>query len=150
MATNEPGMHPPSPRRTIELPPPGLPPPSRFTFIPPPPYVWARWVNIAMGAWLFVSPFVWPHSATSDANSWVVGLSIMIVGIAALYVPQTRWVNTALSVWLFFSTLVFAQGAPGTMWNNLIVALIVFLASLLPGGLGPSAGSNGAGRVAPP
>ena len=95
MATEPPISPSPSPQRVVELPPAELPPPSRFSFLPPPrPYVWARWVTIAMGAWLLVSPFLWPHSTTSDANSWTVGLLIMIVGIVAVYVPLARWMNT--------------------------------------------------------
>jgi len=151
MATDPPITLPPSPRRTIELPPPELPPPRRFAFIPPPRWnAWVRWVNVVAGAWLFISPFLWQHTPTSDANSWIVGPLIVIVAIVALYVPQVRWINTALAVWLFFSTLVFAHAAPRTLWNNLIVALIVFVASLMPEGLGASSGPNGTGRIPMP
>ncbi|HEU4611120.1 MAG TPA: hypothetical protein VFS15_03545 [Kofleriaceae bacterium] len=43
--------------------------------------------------------------------------------------------NTALAIWLFFSTFAFPHVTSGTMWNNAIVAIIVFIVSLIPGTL---------------
>ncbi len=95
---------------------------------------WARWVNIVLGAWLFISAFIWPHTASSMTNTWIIGLAIVAAAIIAMYVPWFRWVTTALSIWLFFSTFAFAHVTTGTMWNNAIVAIIVFLVSLVPSG----------------
>lgn len=96
---------------------------------------WARWVNIALGAWLFISAFIWPHTTSSATNTWIVGLAIVAAGIGAMYVPWFRWVNTALAIWLFFSTFAFPHVTTGTMWNNAIVAILVFIVSLVPGTL---------------
>ncbi len=94
---------------------------------------WARWLNIALGVWLFISAWVWPHTTSSATNTWIVGLLIVAAGIIAMYVPWFRWVNTALAIWLFFSTFAFPHVTSGTMWNNAIVAIIVFIVSLIPG-----------------
>ncbi|HEX3764902.1 MAG TPA: SPW repeat protein [Kofleriaceae bacterium] len=102
------------------------------------PWGWPRWVPIVLGAWLFVSAFLWHHSPSSATNSWVIGLLIAIAGLIALRMPWMRWVVTALAVWLFLSTLAIAEVNRGTPWNNLIVAVLVFLASLVPGGLVPT------------
>jgi hypothetical protein len=52
--------------------------------------------------------------------------------------PWMRWVDTALAVWLFLSTLAMPGVTRGTLWNNLIVAVLVFLVSLMPEGLFPT------------
>jgi hypothetical protein len=52
--------------------------------------------------------------------------------------PSVRWVNTTVAVWLFLSTLAIQHVWAGSMWNNLIVASVVFIASL--------AGPHGAQR----
>lgn len=96
---------------------------------------WPRWANIVLGAWLFISAFLWPHTAASTTNTWIVGLAIFVAAVIALYVPWFRFVNTVLAIYLFISTLSFAHGTPGTTWNNLIVAILVFVASLIPGSL---------------
>lgn len=113
---------------------------------PTQPYHWPGWVPIALGAWLFVSTFLWPHGTGPAANTWIVGSLIVIASLLALRMPWMRWVDTALAIWLFLSTLAMPAATRGTLWNNLIVAVLVFLASLVPEGLsarlhGPIRGS---------
>lgn len=92
----------------------------------------ARYVNIIVGAWLFISAFVWQHSATSRTNTWIVGALAVIFAIIALQSPVVRYANTVLSVWLFISNFVFAHVTRATLWNNLIVAIVMFVVSLVP------------------
>jgi hypothetical protein len=113
---------------------------------PPAPFHrWPRWSPIALGAWLFVSAFLWPHGTSAAVNSWIVGLLIVIASLIALRMPWMRWVDTALAVWLFLSTLAMPSATGGTLWNNLIVAMLVFLASLVPEGLDPLLSRPGRG-----
>ena len=112
---------------------PPAPPP-----LAPPPVPWPGWIAIALGAWLFVSAFLWPHGTASAANTWIVGLLIAIASLIALRMPWMRWVETALAIWLFLSTLAMPGATRGTLWNNLIVALLVFLVSLVPEGVFPT------------
>lgn len=93
----------------------------------------ARYLNIVAGAWLFISAFLWKDNAPSQLNSWVVGALIMVFAAIAILVPPARFLDSALSLWLFFSTLVFFHLMGAALWNNVIVATIVFLASLVPG-----------------
>lgn len=104
---------------------------------PAPPYRWPGWIPIALGAWLFLSAFLWPHGTASATNSWIVGLLIAIASAIALRMPWLRWIDTALAVWLFLSTLAMPDVTRGTLWNNLIVAMLVFVVSLVPEGLNP-------------
>jgi hypothetical protein len=43
-------------------------------------------------------------------------------------------VNAALAIWLLFSTFMFRQLAMGTLWNNAIVAVLVFVLAMIPNG----------------
>ncbi len=92
----------------------------------------ARYVNIVVGAWLFISAFLWRHTDPSRTNTWIVGLLAVIFAAIALRSPQVRFVNTVLAVWLFFSTLSIYHVSGGTLWNNLIVAIVMFVVSLVP------------------
>jgi hypothetical protein len=96
---------------------------------------WPRWLNIALGVWLFISAFVWPHTANSQANTWIVGVLVVAFALWGMFTPPVRWVNTVLAVWLFFSTFFFAHITAGTVWNNAIVAILVFILSLVPGSM---------------
>jgi len=93
---------------------------------------WARWLNIALGIWLFISAFIWPHAPASMTNTWILGLAIAISSGIALYEPPVRWINTLLAAWLFGSTLVIRHVTAATPWHNATLALVVFLVSLVP------------------
>ena len=96
--------------------------------------MWPRWLNLLAGVWLFISAFVWPHTAAAQANTWIVGALIAIASIWAMFAPSVRIVNTILAIWLFFSTLFIYHTSVGTVWNNLILAVVVFVLSLIPSG----------------
>lgn len=101
----------------------------------------ARIVNIVVGVWLFISAFVWPHTASARTNTWIVGALCAIFALIALRNPPVRWLNTVLSIWLFFSALSIHHLTGGTLWNNLIAAIVMFIASLIP-----SQAMSGVGR----
>lgn len=94
--------------------------------------LWARFVNMAIGTWLFLSAFLWSHSPSLRTNTWMCGL--LVVGFAAwaMWANVARFLNTAVAIWLFFSTLSIAQAASFTLWNNVFCAVTVFVLSLIP------------------
>ena len=92
---------------------------------------WMRVANVVLGIWLFLSAFLWPHSPGSKANTWIVGLIVMAVAALGSLAPASRWLNTAAAVWLFFSTFWLSHVSRATVWNNAIVAVVVFLVSLI-------------------
>jgi hypothetical protein len=95
---------------------------------------YARYANIALGVWLFISAFAWQHSYEQMANTWIVGVLAVIFAIVALFVSaQARYLNTVLAVWLFISALALPSVSSGTIWNNVIVAILMFAFSLVPG-----------------
>lgn len=106
----------------------------------PQPTAWPRLFNLILGIWLFISAFVWPHSPSSQTNTGIVGILIAATTIWTLYTPAARFVNTVLAVWLLASTWLIYHVSVGTLWNNLIVAIIVLVASLIPNGAGMTTG----------
>lgn len=92
----------------------------------------ARWVNVVLGAWLFISAFVWRHSDAQFTNTWVVGLLIVAAALLGIRYSWGRYINMGLAAWLFLSTLFFPRIASATLWNNLIVAIIVFAMAVAP------------------
>jgi hypothetical protein len=106
----------------------------------------ARIVNIILGVWLVVSAFLWPHSYAQMNNTWIVGVLCVAFALVAMRVPEARYFNTVLAVWLFISVWALPARTMTTQWNNAIVAIAIFLVSLLPAYLrGP--GSRSVPRV---
>ncbi len=91
----------------------------------------ARWLNVVLGVWLFISAFLWPHTAAERTNTWILGVLCVVFALIAMSQPAARWLNTILAIWLFISVWALPHQNLATMWNNAIVAIVVFLASLV-------------------
>lgn len=108
----------------------------------------ARIISIIAGVWLFISAFVWPHSEPQFVNTWIIGAATAIVAAIGRAVPSIRYVNTALAAWLFISAWALQTNSPGTTWNNVIVAVVIFVASLTGTSLGGRITPSGTTRTA--
>ena len=92
-----------------------------------------RVMEVALGLWLCSSAFVWPHGLPQFLNAAVIGVAIVIDAGAALAGHERgRFGNRALAVWLFLSNLILPQTALPTAWNHALVAVMVFLLSMVP------------------
>ncbi len=91
-----------------------------------------RVANIVLGVWLFISAFIWVHSPEEYTNTWLMGALCVIFAIIAFAVPWFRYLNTLLAVWLFISAFALPHVHSGTVWNNALVAIAIFLVSLVP------------------
>ena len=92
----------------------------------------ARYANMLLGLWLFLSAFAWSHPSTSRTNTSILGLSIAISATVALGSATLRRFTTMLAFWLAFSTLPTYSVDRATFFNNLLVAVFVFALSLIP------------------
>jgi hypothetical protein len=107
-----------------------------------------RLINVALGVWLFVSAFLWRHSHAQLTNTWIVGVLCVLVALVGMAVPRARYINTLLAIWLFVSAWALPTISVGTIWNNVLVSIAVFVISLVPSG--PTAAPGYFGRPAPP
>lgn len=104
---------------------------------------WQDWLNLLLGAWLFVSPWALnfagtlPHAAR---NAWIVGAAITLIAAAALYVPKA-WeeiLNFLLGAWAIASpwALGFAGEASATnstLATGVLVAVLALWAAFRSG-----------------
>ena len=92
---------------------------------------WQEWVMIALGVWLFFSPFLLGYGGASALNAYYVGPGLVLFSIVALVKPQLwgEWVNLVLGGWLVVSAFVLAAGG-AAQWNHLIVGVLVIADAL--------------------
>ncbi len=108
-----------------------------------------RIINVILGVWLFISAFIWPHTSAQMTNTWILGVLCVVFALVAMAVPWVRYLNTLLAIWLFISAWALPTVSPGTIWNNVLVAIAIFIVSLVPSM--PTAGAPTLfGRTAPP
>lgn len=92
-----------------------------------------RVMDVALGLWLLVSAFVWPHGLSQFLNAAVIGAMIALdAGAALAGHERARMGNRALAVWLFVSNLILPGTSLAIAWNHSLVAVMVFLLSMVP------------------
>jgi len=87
----------------------------------------SSWVNIVLGIWVIISPFILDvHSSSALWSNVVAGALVGILALLrwSLHQPGWSWLNLILGIWLVISPFVFfLSGA--AMWNNVILGIIV-------------------------
>jgi hypothetical protein len=92
-----------------------------------------RVIDVALGLWLCASAFAWPHGLPQFLNAAVIGAAIVADAAAALAGHERgRIGNRALAVWLFLSNLILPGTSLSTAWNHSLIAVMVFLFSMVP------------------
>lgn len=91
----------------------------------------ASWVNILLGIWVIISPFVLSFSQLSTAmwNNVATGVAVGIIGLirASAVQPEWSWANIILGVWLIASPFVLGFFNQVALWNNIILGIIIAL-----------------------
>lgn len=98
-----------------------------------------RWLNIAVGVWLFISAFIWAHSYAQFTNTWIIGIACVVLAAIAMRVEQIRYLTAALAIWLFISSWALPTHMAGTVWNNILSSIAMFVIALAPDQHAPGA-----------
>lgn len=84
-------------------------------------------VNVLLGFWIIISPFVLGmHAPKAIWNNVVTGILVGVLTIIRWTMGQSgwSWINLFLGIWLVISPFVLVLGT-ATMWNNVILGIIV-------------------------
>lgn len=91
----------------------------------------ARWVNLVLGGWLFLSALLWQDSPSQSINMGMFGL--VIAGLARLGGPLAFRLGTAaVAMWLFWSPFVLPAAGPWSVCNDCLLGMIAFGTPLCP------------------
>jgi hypothetical protein len=97
----------------------------------------ASGINMVLGAWLVISPFLFgfSHVATATWNNIIVGLIVLAAGwvrmvdVEAMF--DVGWVNFVAGLWLCVAPWAFGYyHLASPLWNDLTVGVIVFVVAL--------------------
>jgi hypothetical protein len=93
---------------------------------------WQDWLNLLIGIWLFISPWVIGFVGTDAAaswNAWILGVAIVVFSAIAVSMPQA-WeevINILLGIWIVISSWVIGVASRAAETNAVIVGLLVIL-----------------------
>jgi hypothetical protein len=98
----------------------------------------ADWLNLALGAWLFLTPSIFSFTSEAAAtwNAWLGGIAIGAIAIMALvaFAEWEEWINLALGLWVAASAWIvgFASHATAIRLHVLVgIAVAVLSAARL-------------------
>lgn len=91
---------------------------------------WQDWINLILGAWLFIAPGVGVGMRNDIAawNSYVAGVVVAILAIMAITRARVweEWVNFVVGVWLILAPFVLGfTDQSGPMWNQIVVGVLI-------------------------
>ncbi len=93
---------------------------------------WQDRLNLLIGIWLFISPWVigFAGAGTASAwNAWILGVAIIVFSAIAVSMPQA-WeevINILLGIWMVISSWVIGVASRSVETNAVIVGLLVIL-----------------------
>ena len=91
-----------------------------------------RMVTFVAGGWLLMSAFAWPRTSADCMNTWMGGALAIAYGLAAIFWAPARYFNTAHACLVCLVSLALDGGSSAACANNVMVAAVIFGASLLP------------------
>ena len=90
---------------------------------------WQDWVELALGAWLLVSPWVLGFQGTEIAmwNAVILGGVIAVYAMFELGIPKAweEWISMLLGAWLVVSPFALKFSAQHfASWDTIIVGVL--------------------------
>lgn len=91
---------------------------------------WQDWVNLILGVWMFLSPWLLRYSDLSAPswNAWILGAAVVVFAAVAVSMPR-QWeeaINVLLGIWMVISPWVLSfTGARNAEANAVVVGILV-------------------------
>lgn len=90
----------------------------------------ASGINLVLGIWLILAPFILRYVVSSSvANDVTVGIIIAILAAIRIFgaygAAWVSWLNAALGLWLIIAPFVLLYGSSAALWNDIIIGIIV-------------------------
>ncbi len=94
--------------------------------------VGASGLNILLGIWLIIAPFVLGYARLEAAqtNDIIVGILVAIIAtirsFGAFTQPGWSWMNVFLGIWLIIAPFVLGYSNVSTpLWNDIILGILI-------------------------
>ena len=89
----------------------------------------SSWINILLGIWVLISPFVLtlalPRAIWNNVATGIVVGILAIIRLNAPRQPGWSWINVILGIWLIISPFVLGFAVGDGLWNNVILGIII-------------------------
>jgi len=92
----------------------------------------ASWMNVLLGIWVIISPFVVQFARLPAAmwNNVIVGIVIAVLALIRTSTPRQvgwSWANVILGIWMIISPFALGVMTTTILWNNIILGIVIAL-----------------------
>ena len=105
--------------------------------------MWPRVVEVMLGCWLAMSPFVFGHDPAHD-----LAMAIVIVSLALISffrpLGNAHLLIGLISLWLIGYGLTFSHPAPPSAQNHILLGLLFLMFAIIPNNANSSPPTVGA------
>jgi len=95
--------------------------------------MWKRIAILMLPVWVLFSANAWHHSRANQLNNAIVATGLLFFGALSFRQEWARFVTMALGIWLFAFTALISRANPVTFWKDAMVAILVFVLSVVGG-----------------
>jgi hypothetical protein len=100
--------------------------------------MWARIIEVMLGCWLAVSPFIFRHAA-DDKTLWVndffSAMAVIVLALVSFWPPLrfAHLANLVIALWLIaFGFWASPYPAPPALQNDIVVGLLLLMFAIIP------------------
>ena len=95
----------------------------------------SSWLNIVLGIWVIISPFVLQFARFPAAmwNNVIVGVVIAVLAIIRTSIASQQgwsWANVILGIWMIISAFALGVMTTAMLWNNIILGIVIGLIAI--------------------
>ena len=100
--------------------------------------MWSRVVEVMLGLWLVISPFIFQHPPSKTAwwaNDIIAGTLVVLFALFSYWNPTRLAHSLTLLVALWLMGFAYYEGfgeAPAAMQNNLVIGLTLLMFAVIP------------------
>lgn len=100
--------------------------------------MWPRVVEIMLGCWMAVSPFIFHHSAQKPSYwiaDWSAAMAVIVIGLMSYWPPMRHLHLVTCAVGLgmcAFAYLGEPYPTPPALQNHLVIGLLLLMFGLIP------------------
>ena len=100
--------------------------------------MWARVIEVMLGCWLAMSPFIFRHSAEDRVlwfNDLFAAMVVIMLALVSFWRPLrfAHVANLVITLWLIaFGFWASPYPAPPALQNNIVVGLLLLMFAMIP------------------
>lgn len=97
--------------------------------------MWAATINILLGLWLMISPYLLHFEKTASNSNYIVAPLVLTCAIMALWEinRSTRYFNVAAGAWLAVCPFILNFQAADATWNSIVSGILIAAFSFVKG-----------------